>query len=251
MADIIIIGGGLIGTSIAAQLDPSHQVTLFEKGDLLGTGITADSVAMFGWSYDQTSTLIEKSWKHYRKLIDKGKLSFERIGSYRIWETREGVETLHETRERLSTLGVRSTIEEPRDLVSTPVSPPEESVVLSIPAEGYLDTGEIVSTFAEHARNRDVEIQTNVEVTDILSQNGSVTAVVTDNMVVEADIVINAAGPWAAQVNEMAGVSVPLRHNQGPILVLDCDQPCSLPNTSFENGYYIRGEGRSLALAGK
>jgi sarcosine oxidase subunit beta len=251
MADVIIIGGGLIGTSIAAQLDPSHQVTLLEKCDLLGAGTTADSVAMFGWSYDQPLTLIEYSWNHYRKLIEEGELSFERIGTYRIRETREGVEALHETQERLSRFGFQSTIEEPTDLASTPVSPPEESIVLSIPAEDYLDTGEIVSKFTEHARDRNIEIKTGVEVTNILSQNGSVTAVVTDNMVVEADFVINAAGPWAVQVNEMAGVSVPLRHNRGPILVLDCDQPCSLPNTSFESGYYLRGEGQTLALAGK
>jgi sarcosine oxidase subunit beta len=49
----------------------------------------------------------------------------------------------------------------------------------------------------------------------------------------------------------MAGVSLPLRHNVGPILVLDHESDAPLPFVEFENGQYLRGEGRRQVFAGR
>ena len=49
----------------------------------------------------------------------------------------------------------------------------------------------------------------------------------------------------------MAGVSLPLRHNRGPILVLDYETDAPLPFVEFEDGHYVRGEGRRQVFAGR
>jgi sarcosine oxidase subunit beta len=68
---------------------------------------------------------------------------------------------------------------------------------------------------------------------------------------VRASGVVNAAGPWAASIDAMVGVSLPLRHNVGPILVLDHDANLELPFVEFEDGSYVRGEGRRQVFAGR
>jgi glycine/D-amino acid oxidase-like deaminating enzyme len=65
---IVVVGGGIIGTSIAAHLQGETQVILFEKNDLLGGGTTADSIGMFGWSYDLPLTLKRRAWEEYEDL---------------------------------------------------------------------------------------------------------------------------------------------------------------------------------------
>jgi sarcosine oxidase subunit beta len=252
--DVVVVGGGIVGTSAAAHLGrdvPDASVTLLEKGDLLGGGTTADSIAMFGWSYEVPGPLKQRSWETYGPLVESGDLAFERIGRLDVAESEEGTARQVATRDAVRDLGLEAELLEPDDLVDSPLSPPPDSTILSVPAEGYLDTGEIVAHFASLARDRGAEIRTGVAATDVRVADGAVAGVETEEGHLEADVVVNATGPWAPRVNEMAGVSLPLRHNRGPILVLEHGEPLSLPNVSFENGQYVRGEGATQAFAGQ
>jgi sarcosine oxidase subunit beta len=95
-----------------------------------------------------------------------------------------------------------------------------------------------------------VTIETDIEVTDIATANGAVEAVITDDGTIDADLVINATGPWANRINDFVGLSTPIRHSLGPIVVLESQRAVSLPFTFFEEGLYLREEGDSQLFAG-
>jgi sarcosine oxidase subunit beta len=121
------------------------------------------------------------------------------------------------------------------------------------PNDGYLDPAEIVGYYVREATAADdgVTVETGTAVTDVRVEDGAVVGVETGDGTRPAAAVVNAAGPWAPAVNEMAGVSLPFRHNRGPVVVLGKDDPFSLPFIQFGDGLYVRGEGRNQAFGGR
>lgn len=249
---IVIVGGGIVGTSIAYHLRNADRPTiLLEKNDLLGAGTTRESIAMLGLSYSAPLDLRRDALDHYGPLIEDGTIDFERIGTLKIRESPEAIAAMERTVEELDALGREASFLEPGEVREFGVEPPEGSTTLWIPDEGYLDPAGIIARWKEEARDAGVDIRTGTAVTDVSVADGVVTGVETTDGRIATDTVVNAAGQWAHRVNEMVGVSLPLRHNDGPILVLETDEEIALPNTSFPNGQYVRQEGRTQVFAGR
>jgi len=249
---IVIVGGGILGASVAYHLrDVDRPVVLFEKNDLLGGGTTRESIAMLGLSYSAPRALRRHSRDYYYSLIDDGTVSFDRIGTLEIRETDATIASLERTAGDLAELGHRTEWLSPDEVREFGVDPPEGSRCLHIPDEGYLDPSEIIGYWADEAQSEGVSVRTDSPVTDVRVRDGVVTGVETASGRIATDTVVNTAGPWAPQINQMAGVSLPLRHNYGPILVLQTDEEISLPNTSFPNGHYFREESTAQVFAGR
>lgn len=252
MDPIVIVGGGVIGASLAYRLrDDPRPVVLYER-DALGSGTSGDSVAMFVWHQSAPDRLSHRlrsrSWDRYEPLVRDGTLSFERIGTLDVAETREKAASLREVAGTLREFGAEATFLEPDELAEHGLDPDFGYGAMATPADGYLDPSEIIQHFVGEA---DVAVETQSAVTDVRTRDGFVTGVETENGVRSADAVVNAAGPWAPSVNDGVGVSLPLRHNVGPVVVLRTDDPFSLPFIQFGDGLYFRGEGRTQAFAGK
>jgi sarcosine oxidase subunit beta len=259
MDPVVVVGGGIVGTSVAHHLaEADVPVVLYER-DALGSGTTADSVAMFIWKQIEPSEtahrLRERSWRTYGRLVEAGTVEFSRIGGLYPAESAEQLEKLREVAARLETLGVRAELLDPSELERFGLASDGLAGGLHVPEEGYLDPAEVVQLFAGEARAAGARVETGSTVTDVLVDEGNgggrVAGVEVGGERVPASGVVNAAGPWAASVDGMAGVSLPLRHNVGPILVLDHDADLELPFVEFEDGSYVRGEGRHQAFAGR
>jgi sarcosine oxidase subunit beta len=258
MDPVVVVGGGIVGTSVAHHLaEADVPVVLYER-DALGSGTTADSVAMFIWK--QTSPtetahrLRERSWKTYGRLVEKGVIEFSRIGGLYPAESAGRLGELRAAAERLGGFGVRTELLGPSELERFGLTSGGLAGGLRLPEEGYLDPAEIVQFFAGEARAAGARVETGSSVTDVLvggEGDGRVVGVEVDGERVRASGVVNAAGPWAASIDAMVGVSLPLRHNVGPILVLDHDANLELPFVEFEDGSYVRGEGRRQVFAGR
>lgn len=249
---IVIIGGGIIGTSVAYHIrNLSRPVILLEQRKLLGGETTAASIAMFGWGYHVPDPLREYSWNHYKELISNGNLEFNQIGALYIRKSQAAITELEDTKANLHTVDRPVQLLNAKDVHEYGVYPKPNEKALYIPNEGFLDTGEIIQHYADAIDSAGVEILTETTVEDIRIDCGSVVGVDTSNGYIEATSVVNTAGPWAPFVNGLVGVSLPLKHNRGPILVLQRDTEFSLPATSFENGVYFREEGASQAFAGR
>ena len=255
MRTVAIIGGGIIGTSIAYQLrDADFDVHLFEKADL-GAGTTAKSAAMLTHHQEEperdTHELRERAWEWYDERIEDGTVEFDQIGTLHLAKSDAEDETIQEMQRSFESFGLDLDILSPGEIAEHGIEADGLSGGLWFPEDGVLDPDGIIQFFADHARKAGNTIETGVEVTDITTDAGAVTGVETSDGVRAADIVINAAGPWAPRVNQLIGVDAPIRHTEGPTLILRSDQPVSLPFTFFEEGVYLREEGTSQVFAGK
>lgn len=255
MDPIVIVGGGIIGTSIAYHLrDADRPVRLLER-DMLGAGATAESAAMLTEHHHKDPeewdvSLRQHAREEYEKLIADGTIDFDTIGTLDLATSEARMAEIEETAEQLAALGVDVSVLEPAELSQYGIVSDALHGAFHLPDDGVLDPGEIVQYFAEEARQGGVEIETDVTVTDITVTDGSVQRIETDTGTLEPETVINATGPWANQLNAMVGVSVPMRHTLGPIVVLQPGRPVSLPFVFFEEGVYLRQEGRDQLLAG-
>lgn len=251
---VVVIGGGIIGTALAAELGGRDvTVTLLER-DELGGGTTAASAAVFTWQ--QTSPerydhdLRARAWETYWPLIEADNVSFERVGLLSVAESAENAETLRDAVVPLRGYGLNAEWINTDGLREHGLDPGDYRGGLYTPEEGYFDPTELVHHFASQARKFGVDVRTDTAVIDIDIEDGAVTNVVTKAERLSADVVVNAAGPWTVRVNDMVGVDTPLRHTFGPILVVESTSH-NLPFTLFESKRYLRPYGDRRAYVGK
>ncbi|WP_336359366.1 NAD(P)/FAD-dependent oxidoreductase [Haladaptatus sp. ZSTT2] len=255
MEPIVIVGGGIIGASIASHLkDDERPVVVYEQ-DTVGSGTSGDSVAVFVWHQSTPDPLSHRlrarAWDTYEPLIRDGTLSFEQIGTLDVAFGAEGATMRKEVAATLDSFGVSASFLEPESLAAHGLEPAAVAGALYTPDDGYLDPSEIIQHFLKEASSQDVTVETKTAVTAIRIDADGVTGVETEAGFQPAHAVINAAGPWAPAVNRMVGISLPLRHNLGPVVVLQKDAPFTLPFIEFEDGLYVRGEGDRQAFAGQ
>ncbi|PSP76440.1 FAD-dependent oxidoreductase [Halobacteriales archaeon QS_1_68_20] len=123
--------------------------------------------------------------------------------------------------------------------------------------DGFADPHLALEGFKRAAVDAGVDLRTGTTVTDVLVDDAegepSVTGVETDAGPVEADYVVNAAGPWARRVSRMAGVDLPIAPKRRQIAVVNPSNPVpeDVPLTiDLDTGSYFRPEPHGAALVG-
>ena len=115
--------------------------------------------------------------------------------------------------------------------------------------DGLTDPNSIVMGYVNRARDLDVQALTDVTVTGIETSGGRVTAVTTNHGVIQCEHIVNAAGPWAGLIGQMAGIDIPitpLRRQMittTPIPELPADFPFVI---DFGQSLYFHPEGKGL-----
>lgn len=254
MDPVVIVGGGVVGTSVAYQLaSRGVPVHLIEK-HAIGSGTTSKSVAVFVWHQDDPSPiehrLRERSWSIYGPLIEAGELSHARVGTIETARTDAEVEHLRATQRALESYGV-TTEWLVDDLADYGLAPEAFRAGLHVPDDGYLDPGEIVGYYAREARAAGATLETDVAVEDVRVRDGAAVGVETEAGSIDASAVVNAAGPWAPRIDAMVGLEFPLRHTRGPILVLQREDAFEMPFTFLGEDLYVREESTNQAFAGR
>lgn len=252
MTEVAIVGGGVVGTSVAYHLrDADVDVTLYEKS-ALGAATTAASMAIFMWGRDGPSDedLRPRAWEEYGALVEDGTISFTRTGSLHVAETERFLDALRAMRADLDVLGREAEMLAPEEVADHGLDPSSVLGALYTPGEGYLQADEVVAHYAGEARDAGVAIEVGAAVTDVVVEDGAVTGIEVDGEPRDADVVVNAAGPWAPRVNALAGVSAPLRHTRGPILALAAEEPVRMPFVRFERRTYARPFGEAGTYLG-
>lgn len=118
--------------------------------------------------------------------------------------------------------------------------------------DGFVDPYSSMTGFIQRARENGAIVWKSAEVTDVLKSDGRVTGVVTRRGEVHAPVVVNAAGPWAAHVAEMAGIDLsvtPLRRMLIPTEPFDGVSHEIPMVVDMTNGFHFRPEGRGFLLA--
>ncbi len=252
---IVIVGGGIVGTALAARLGEGNDaVTLCERSSL-GNETTAASAGMFMWERPSPTRfgqrLRDRAWSTYGDLLEGDAISADRLGILHVAESEGFAATLEEAADTLEGYGIDASVVSPGELSTFGVESDGFAGGLRTTADHAFEPTELVTVFADRARDRGVDVRTGTEVTDVTLEGGAVTGVETDDGHLEADVVVNAAGPWAPTLNEWAGVSLPLCHTLGPMLALEGKSTADLPFTLFESRRYVRPVGDARAYVGE
>ena len=231
--DIAVIGGGIMGMSIAYQVArrSKRRVVVLDKGAGLGEGSTGGSAAITRQRYSQPELIrlsrdgnaVFKQWAEYLGL---GAPRAEYHESGVLWIFDQPRAEVERDRDRLRAQRVDvvalgpdqmverfpalSTCVDAFDLTGeSPHSHREGEAFLLEVDSGYFDATAALEDVAEAARREGVDVRLRSAVTDLVSGGSRVSGVVLDDgTVIEAEMVVNAAGPWCNAINAMAGLEL-------------------------------------------
>src|SRR5438552_7086838 len=216
-ADILIIGGGVIGTSIAHALASRRvgRVILLEKA-FLGAGSSGKSGAIIRQHYSNrlTAAMAQKSLRVFEQFDDVvgGPSVFTRTGMVIVVNDRDraGLDANLAMQRELG-IDVRH-VSAPELLEIDPNARLGEDEVAAFESEaGYVEAVQVVASFADAARARGADIRQGVEVQSVLAEGGRVAGVETNEGRYECGCVVLATGPWAAQLARDLGVRLPVQ----------------------------------------
>jgi glycine cleavage system aminomethyltransferase T/glycine/D-amino acid oxidase-like deaminating enzyme len=210
-ARIVIVGGGVGGTSIAYHLAAlgERDVVLLDRNELT-SGSTFHSAGLVGQLRSSVSLtrLMMDSVELYRKL-DCGWIE---CGGIRLACTPEREQEVLRQVAWAQTFGLPLALISPAEAQQLfPLMVTDGVRCASyLPSDGYLDPSQLTYALAEGARAGGAKVFTHTRVTGIDVRDGRVRGVQTEWGPIEAEIVVNAAGMYAAELGRMAGVRVPV-----------------------------------------
>ncbi len=260
-SDVVIIGGGIIGVSIAYYLVKNglRDVLLLEKG-LMGEGATGKCA---GGIRTQFSTEINIRFSQLSlKVIEQFREElgvdpeFHRIGYLFLAARERPWGTLKANAELIQSMGLEVELLEPDEIQRRwPFLRVDDLLGGSYTErDGYAGPHEVLQGFAKGARRLGAILREGLEVTRIHVKKGRVHAVETaKGEKILTPLVINAAGPCAARVAAMVGLDLPVLPLRRQIFFTDSfdDLPPAFPLTiDLEYSWYMRREGKGLLLAG-
>ena len=232
-ADIVIIGGGIIGMSIAYQTARrgSLRVMVLEKGAGLGEGSTGASSAITRQRYtrDEMVELVRDSNRVFRNWSEYTGLAGPRASNHPVgvlWSLGSSKTAVEADAARLQSFNIHASVLSPADLeVRFPQVNPcnhpfslesehhqcnEAGYFLLEEDAGYFEATSALEDVAEAARREGVVVSMNSEVVGVRTSGGSVVGVtLADGTQVDGGVVVNAAGPWCNKINALAGVEQP------------------------------------------
>jgi sarcosine oxidase, subunit beta len=228
-ADVVIVGAGIGGLAAARELAARglRRIVVLER-DYPGSGATGRNVARI-----RRMQLTEDLCRVAMACQDKyermgGELSsnvlFYRLGYAWILYERDEVERMRYVVAMHARLGIRSALLSPEDtLRHLPVFEGGEPVTGSVLSDdAIVHHDAVVWAHLDHLARRfreAVTVHPHTRVTGVELDEGRVRAVLTDGGRIEAPIVLNAAGGWSGELNEMAGVRMPNRPHRREVLV--------------------------------
>ena len=230
-SDVIVIGAGIIGSSIAYHLaQRKASVILLEKGDLAA----GSSGACDGLIFLQSKKpgihlqLAMESRKRFARLRSSLPVAIEyrECGGMVVIESDEELAVMHEFVKEQQKIGLDVTLlnaDRARQL-----EPHLSEHILGAtrsPLDGQVNPIALTLGFALGAKNLGAQVITGATIHGIDTTSGRVSAVETDTGRFEADIIVNAAGSHAPEIGTMVGLPIPIKPRRGQIVVTEACPP--------------------------
>ncbi len=259
-ADVVIIGGGVTGASLAFHLTGLGvgRVLVLERR-FLAAGGTGHSVGIIRQLYPtpETSAMVLRSLRVFQRFRDVVGSEAGYVGCGALIGVSPAMRPKLETTLAVQrALGIRAELLEPDDVarVEPRVDPAGLGAVLYEPESGYGDPTAVTLGYADAARRRGAVIEQSAEVVAIHQAGGRVTGVTTaGGERVDAPVVVNAAGLWSPGVARLAGVELPIVIGRHPVFVVERDPSFGGPHLVYldlAGGSYVRPETGNLTLTG-
>jgi sarcosine oxidase subunit beta len=258
-ADVVVIGGGINGCSIAFHLAGKgvKRVVLLEKGHI-ASGPTGRSSGIVRQHYT-VETLAKMARDSVRCFEDfaqvvGGDAGFVQAGV--VFLSPEGnADALKTTVEMHHRLGIRESILSARELEAMEPALSVAGVAVGSyePDGGYADPALAANSFAEAAERKGVEVLRRTRVTGLSVGSGQIAGVLTEGGEISTRTVINAAGPWGKGIAAMAGVEIPIYVTRHPVVILQRPARWRTPTpvwVDLVDGWYHKPERNAALMVG-
>ncbi|MBN8630043.1 MAG: FAD-dependent oxidoreductase [Rhodobacterales bacterium] len=216
-AQIIVIGGGIIGCSTAYHLARDHKadVLLLEQGKIT-SGSTWHAAGLVGQL--RSSASITKVLKYsvdlYKGLAAETGLDtgWKMTGCLRLATTQDRWTEFKRLATTAKSFGMEMDLIGPDEVKRMwPLMDTSDLIGASwLPTDGQASPSDITQSLAKGARMHGARIEEGVTVTGFRSEGRRITHVETSQGVIACDKVVNCGGMWARQIGAMVGVAVPL-----------------------------------------
>ncbi len=226
-SDVVVIGGGAIGTSVAYHLAKRHiDVIVVERDDIA----SGTSGACDGFIFMQS----KKPGVHLQMTLESARMmeylsselprdiEYKKSGGMILVESREEIPEMRRLVKRQRKIGLEVDLldsHEAREM-ETCLSPGIAGATYS-PMDAQVNPIFLCLAFAEAAKDMGAKMLINTEVTDISVPDGEVQGVMTSKGFIKTNTVVNAAGPYAAIIANMVGMDLPIKPRRGQVLVTE------------------------------
>lgn len=260
-ADVVIIGGGIVGASIAWHLSQAGctNVLVLERETSLGKGSTGKSM---GGVRAQFSTPVNIQMSLYSvPFYEQFDERLEHPSGYRpqgylfVATSEKHLAYLRANFERQVAMGLKAVRQVSRHEIAEMVPQMRADDVLGgtfCSTDGFVDPYSVMNGYMMRASDRGVRVARDSEVTGILKDAQGIAGVRTSKGDVASRQVVNCAGAWAAGVAKMAGVDLPVEPLRRMLVPTEpfAEIPQHLPMViDMSTGFHFRPEGRGILMA--
>lgn len=215
-ADIVIVGGGVMGCAVAYNLAKEGlKSVVIEKSDIGGeaSGANGGGVRQSARNLKEMPLAIE-SIQMYGHLHEELGMDVEyvREGNLRLCTTEEEIETMRHAVENQKAVGLELEMLDRKQILD--INPYVGEAVIGAsfcPTDGHVNPFLVTYAFFLKAKELGVRFCTQEEVQDIRLKKGRVTSVVTDKQVIDTGLVVDAAGTGGRKIANMVGLDFPMR----------------------------------------
>ena len=227
-ARVVIVGGGIVGCSVAYHLALRgvSDVVLLERKQLT-CGTTWHAAGLVGQlrATHNLTRLAQYTTDLFATLEDEtGQATgFRACGSISVAPTVERFEELKRGASMARVFGLEVNVISPADIADlVPLACVDDLVGgVHLPGDGVTNPIDTTQALAKGARARGVRIVENVKVERVITEHGRAVGVATEFGDVRADAIVNAAGMWGRQLGDQVGAVVPLHAAEHFYIVTD------------------------------
>jgi len=260
-AEVVVIGGGVVGASIAFHLaEADVDVTLVEKSEL-GAGSTSKAAGGLRtiFSDDLNIEIALRSIEAYRNfsLRPGHDVDFKVHGYLILISKEDDLKNFQEIVKCQNKFGISSRIISVEEalIINPMISPDGLIAALYSPQDAQCSPEGAVMGYAQGARRRGAKIIQGEGVREIETAADSIGAVITERRRISTSTIVIAAGVWSPQIGEMVGLTIPVLPYKREIVITDplgqhwSGLPETLPMTiDFSSTLSWRPEGGALLI---
>jgi sarcosine oxidase subunit beta len=220
MAEVVIIGGGVVGLSIAYHLAKRgmKDVVVLEKESMVGTGSTGRCAGGFRHQFSteiniKLSLLSISKLQHFAEELGQP-IDFHQDGYLFLLQSLKDLESFRRNAALQRGFGIPVEFIGPGDiervLPKTDLTVDDILAATYCTADGVSDPAGVTEGYRRNAQQFGVTIRTDEEVTGIEIDAGRIRGVYTNKGHISTPVVVNAAGPYAGAIGKMASIEIPV-----------------------------------------
>lgn len=229
--DVIVIGAGVIGSSVAWHLAKlgADRVLVLDRTQI-GAGTTSQSSGILRTHYSvpQNVDLARRSWQIFDRFADylsdeDASAGLVKCGYLIAAPQGSKLEPLRASLQAQQEMGIPVQLLDQHEAAERlPICRFDDAALIGFePEAGFADAYLVATSFARAARRRGVKIIEGVEVNELLRLDGKVVGVDTSQGRFEAPLVISAQNIWATDIERWTGIATPVKPERHTVLALE------------------------------